>query len=168
MTDRQHLSDRMPAVAAGQGRWSRGEEEHLSRCADCAAEWQLVREAAALGTSVEAKLVPERVAQGVAEALRARSTDVPGWQRVRRLIPLAAAAAVLLAVWGGRHLIGGRAAAEDLTVLLPEIQYLDPAGLDAVLDLLPAPPVWSPIGDWEGMDDLGEEALEHILRNLEG
>ena len=52
MTMCEAVSDRMPAVAAGQGDWTAEERAHLASCSDCGAEWTLVSMASNLGRDV--------------------------------------------------------------------------------------------------------------------
>ncbi|HEY0351736.1 MAG TPA: hypothetical protein VGC48_06410, partial [Gemmatimonadales bacterium] len=99
MTPCTSLSDRMPEVALGRSRWSEEEARHLAGCADCRAEWAVVRAGQALGASlpatdpaVTAARLRERLA---AERRRTRT-------RIVWTTGLAAAAALALAVWPSR------------------------------------------------------------------
>ncbi len=99
MINCDEVSDRMPVVVSGRAAWSSVEAAHLAECADCAAEWRLVR----AGYRLHAGLAPdsEIVVQQVLARLRAAATVVP----LRRLpwrnfgLGLAAAASIALAVW---------------------------------------------------------------------
>ena len=167
MADCRRLSDRMPLVAAGGDIWSPPEAAHLDECADCAAEWALVRTGESLGRDSDYAPDPDEVARAVlgrleaARAARARSRRDASWAA------LLAAAAIALTVWTGRP---GRAplapapAAVESAALVPELDSLDAVELRDVLDSFDAPlservmPVSPTLGD------LSDEELERVLR----
>lgn len=160
-----HLSDRMPDVAAGRIRWSVPEQQHLAECPDCAAEWRLVSTASALGSSVERSLDVEAIAG------RVRTELGPGpavRRRVRPevwLVPLLAAAALILVLWrgpGSEPVPVDQAAA---TPLLPELETLSVAQLESMLQLLPSEP---PADSLWSLEDLTEDEITAVLQNLEG
>lgn len=97
MSPCERLSDRMPAVAAGREAWSVDDRRHLEGCADCAAEWQLVRAARALGAS--RSLGSDTMADTV--LARVREAERMGRRRIVQvggLVGLAAAAALAVSV----------------------------------------------------------------------
>ena len=102
MTTCTQLSDRMPDVAHGTSRWTETEEHHLAACADCRAEWELVTAASRLGAALPlAGRCRPRIAGSCSSGWRA-SASAPGCGLgVWTVAGLAAAAAVMLAVWTG-------------------------------------------------------------------
>ena len=99
MTDCSELSGRMPEVASGRSEWSPIEATHLAGCADCAAEWRLVR----IGSTLHADLavdtgamVREVLARLRAEGQVVATPRLP-WRHFA--FGLAAAAGIALAVW---------------------------------------------------------------------
>lgn len=176
MTSCERLIDRMPAAARGASRWSPEEEAHLAECAGCRAEWDLVSAAARLGRDLEPALDAHHVSQRVLGRLR----DLRARDRERRrgwsLVGLAAAAAVLLAVWTGRPGrppgagSGPAAPAEvgEASIPLPELESLGAPELEAVLDHLDATVAASPTsGGPAGLGDLDAFELQQILDSLE-
>ena len=99
------LSDRMPDVALGRSAWTETEQRHLAGCADCRAEWELVTAASRLGATI-----PATDPALVSTLLLARLTREHEQTRVRIRLwsaaGLAAAAAVILALWTGGRLGG--------------------------------------------------------------
>lgn len=188
MTACERLSDRMPEVAAGAG-WSALEAAHLSDCADCAAEWDVVRRTAALGAGFTMRQEPPAIARAVldrvAEAKRAerRRSGI-----VRRAVGVAAAASVVLAAWVTLHrphaapagrganavpmASTGRPTASDsaatLTLDIAELDGLSTAELTDLLDRMDLPLSTGRTVDPSGAGDLTHDELERVLRSLEG
>ncbi len=160
-----HLSDRMPDVAAGTIRWSVSEQQHLVECRDCAAEWQLVSTASELGRTVERSLDVEAIAGRV----RAELNRGQAVQRRRRpalwLVPWLAAAALILVIWRGPGNEPAPVNQADETQLLPELETLSVAELESMLQLLPSEP---PADSLWSLEDLTEEEISLVLQNLEG
>ncbi len=162
------MTDRMPEVAAGASAWSPDERAHLQGCEHCTAEWRLVRIARHLRTPVVERFDAEAVSRGVLtrlrDARRRRWRMTGGW-----LVGLAAAAAVVLMVRTGQEPTVTRPEQETGFVLpQAELERLDEAQLEQVLDLL-----GGPLGEGAGdpgpsMDDLNDQQLERVLRSLEG
>ncbi|HET8622235.1 MAG TPA: hypothetical protein VFM14_01605 [Gemmatimonadales bacterium] len=165
----ERLSDRMPAVAGGEA-WTADEQAHLDACADCAAEWALVRSAKALGAGVAADLNAHHVTERVLGRLRADRSS----ERTRRwgyaFAGLAAAAAIVLAVSGAPT---GRASSTGVDVaanlILPELDSLRTPELEALLRTMDRQ------ADENGIDlapplpsDLEGEDLDGVLEALEG
>lgn len=174
MTTCEQLSDRMPAVARHEASWSAEEQAHLAACPDCQAEWELVSVATGLGADVAGDLDVHHVTERVLGRLRAdrqgRSRRM-GWA----VTGIAAAAAVMLAVWAGRPgqrlgPVSHRPVGVDVAQLpLPELDSLGTPELEAVLQSLDAP-----IGtsvetvDSTELDSLDTPELQQVLDGLEG
>jgi hypothetical protein len=167
----ERLSDRMPTVARGES-WAVEEAAHLESCADCAAEWALVRSAQALGTGLAGDLNAHHVTERVLGRLRAQRAASRTRLRGLALTGLAAAAALALTVWSSpANDSAGRAllAVADSDLTLPELDSLhtpeleallltmDRASDDATIDLVPAPP-----------NDPDDGELDGVLEALEG
>ncbi len=101
MTTCTRLSDRMPDVALGRERWSEAEARHLASCEDCRAEWTLVSAGSRMGDALR-PADPARVAAGALARIERERVRIRARTRVAAIGGLAAAAAVALAVWGGR------------------------------------------------------------------
>jgi hypothetical protein len=173
MTDCGWLSDRMPAVALGGAEWTPEEMRHLNGCPMCQDEWELIRVAARLGDSVGASFGSPAMVSSVLHRL-GREQEV---QRLRRrtwtFTGLAAAAAIIAAVWTGglekpTTRPAGSLVAAQLTLPLPELESLQVAELDSVLQAMDEPNVnGTPVED-PGLGDLNPEELESVLHSWEG
>ncbi len=95
------LSDRMPDVAHGRSDWSEAEAAHLAGCAECRAEWQLVTTASRLGDGLPSPAEPSVALTLVLHRLVRERDLTCRRMRLWSAAGLAAAAAVLLAVWTG-------------------------------------------------------------------
>jgi len=176
MTGCVRLSDRIPEVALGRSSWTAEEETHLRGCADCRAEWALVRAAAALGT--RAPIIPEPIAMAAAiqRRLARDRADRRQQRRAWSLAGLAAAAALAFAVWTGRPERSTGVTARDLPaatatqalVPLPELESLEPAELDSLLRMMEAPLVGSSTLDAPTLGELENSELEQVLASWEG
>ncbi len=134
MSECERLSAVMPDLLAGRAAWSAAQEAHLVACAECAAEWRLVR----LGATLYASLVPdtERLLGVVLSGIRPGAQIVP----LRRLpwrnfvLGLAAAASVALAVWvpNRAHETLVVALPSRIGPLLPKLSSLTDAQLDRI------------------------------------
>jgi hypothetical protein len=161
------LSDRMPAVAQGRDHWSDADQGHLSSCPDCAAEWRLVQATAALGLEVERSIDPAAVNARVLSGLREATSRRRLARRAIWLLPLAAAAALALMLWGGRGVTPAPPSAAGTAIsLLPELEPLTTAELQSIMELLPQG------ADSEdgprSFDDLTEDEVASVLKDLEG
>ena len=96
------LCERMAEVAHGQSGWTLEESAHLASCAECAAEWDLVAAGHRLGRDLEGRLDTAAIANRVVDRLAA-ARRVDRWRRTGLLVGLAAAAALVIAVWPARH-----------------------------------------------------------------
>ncbi len=176
MTECTLLSDRMPAILAGDD-WTEEERGHLARCADCGAEWALVNDARKLGSDLG--YAPDAVA--MAAALSAQLRDARGERRsVRRWIvgsALAAAASIMLAVATGTFRPGaatgtqsasGATSAAGLGVesgFVPsELDSLSVGELREVLDAFDEPLSGRSTVGAPGLGDLTDQELERVLR----
>ena len=191
MTDCERMSERMPEVALGRSPWSAEESEHLARCPECQAEWEVVRSAGGLGADlplaqsdeVTARLVLQRISRERGQARRRRAGLVVG---------MAAAAALLLVVFAGRRMpsapvvsVGSRAAPESLAqasqlrrpaaatpagrggVSLPELDELGDADLDLILRSIDDSAQTQPWFD-EGGPGASDDAPDRALSAWEG
>ena len=168
------LSDRIPAVALGRAEWTPEEVGHLNGCRECQQEWNVVRAASHLGEGVAA---PDPEALAVAVLRRLRRDRETGRQRRRAggLAGFAAAAAVAAAVWTGgndirteqlpqtRPIVAGR-----LAIPLPELESLQPAELDSVLQTVDEPNGGGSHSDEPDLRDLNADELERVLDSWEG
>jgi len=166
MTDCHHLSDRVPAVALGRDRWTTEDEAHLAECADCRAEWDLVRAAGRIGGGLPS--LADR--SDLAAAVLRRVADAPAPEPRRRALRwaggLAAAAAVTLAVWAGTT----RAPRPPTTTagVAAAVEPLSTAQVDSLLDAEEVPLAgWSML-ETPTLGDLNEDELERLLRTWEG
>jgi hypothetical protein len=171
MTPCQQLSDRMPDVALGLSRWSAAEEAHLTSCADCQAEWNLVRAAGRLAASTPPLVDPEVTSAEV----RRRLADERTGRRIRRwtLVGLGVAAALAVALWTGRPPPRRSIAAR------PTARAASPAPArqpDSVAKPPVSAPTPGPVARTEpprldlpvpGMDDLSDSDLGALLQAMD-
>ncbi len=173
MSDCGWLSDRMPAVALGRAEWTGEETRHLSGCRSCQKEWELVRLSSHLGQDIAAKLdAGSTTRAGVQRLARTRHED-----DLRRqswtFASLATAAAIAAVVWTGRPITrpvapsAGPVVAASLLIPLPELDNLDPAELNTVLQTIDEPLVGGPT-DTPGSGALDDDDLEGVLNIWEG
>lgn len=164
MTECTQLSDRMPLVAQGSSRWTPAEESHLKSCADCAAEWQVVRGVAGMGSALAVSIDTGRIVEGVVASLRAPAPR-PGRSRPARwMLPAALAAGLLLMLVRPRQAeIANREDAGMTLTLLPEAESLSDSELESLIRLIP---VADPAEVVE--DALTDEELTAMLQDLEG
>ena len=182
MTTCELLSDRMPAVAAGEDAWTVAEQVHLDGCADCRAEWGLVAAIQPPRHDAATRLDPEAMARVVLARVHAAEHADRRRAAVRRALAwggLAAAAVLLLTVLSGgadRRLpvhatfpapIAPASVAFHLP--LPELDDVAPETLQDVLDGLEAPLGESAtLDDDFSADDVTQQDMERVLRAWEG
>ena len=140
MSECTQLSERIPVVALGQSGWTSEEAAHLRACASCRQEWDLVRRANHLGQALLPALDSRKTAKAVLQRLEHSRT-----QHYRRrawsIAALGAAAALVAVIWSGKE-VGPRSAipvqpvAARLEIPLPELDSLQPAELDSVLQTM--------------------------------
>ena len=171
MSDCERLSDRMPDVAMQRAAWTADEAAHLASCADCRAEWHLVLAARRLEAGAPT-VDPTAIAAAVQRRL---ATDRTAGRRNRRLwaggAAAAAAAAIALAITRGPAAqpdVAPVAAVEtDLLVPLPELEGLETAQLDTLLQALDGPLAGASASDSASVDDADAE-LDQLLATWEG
>jgi hypothetical protein len=175
MSDCERLSDRMPAVALGQAGWTSDEVRHLEACGSCRREWELVQLASRLGGDVSLSLDPAAIAAGLLRRLDSEREDVRLRRRAWSFAGLAAAAAVIAAIWTGGLRDGpsriqpvGTAVAGRLSIPLPELESLEPAELDSVLQTMDEPTISGSASDDPALGDLNNDELERVLDSWEG
>ena len=164
------LSDRMPSVAAGQDRWTADESAHLSSCADCAAEWELVQRTSALGREDTRFIDTAQLATDVVARVRVQRR-LRGLRRSAAAVAgLAAAAALLFAVWTADTPETRAPEAPEAAFVLPlvELEALEADELEVVLDGLAAPLSEGTSLDTPTLGDLESTELERVLHAWEG
>lgn len=172
MTACEQVSERMVAVAHGDGAFTGEELAHLADCPACAGEWRLVQAAGRLGDRAARRVDPARVSAAVVGHLQAERRR-SRWLRGGALAGLAAAAALVLMVRTaepGPDPGGERpdAVTAGLYVPLAELESLDEGQLQAVLDGLEAPLTEGGTVSPPALGDLDDVQLERVLRSLEG
>jgi hypothetical protein len=171
VTECERLADRFVDVAHGRSEWGPGEESHVAGCAECGAAWRLTVAALELGARL-----PRRDVDGIAAAVRTRLVVeaqrapvvalAPRRRWVRWAAPIAAAAALVLAIGIGRR--GGTEAPAAGPVVIVELDDLNAAELELVAERYPEPvDVTMPVGA-VGMSDLTAAEMELILVAWEG
>lgn len=175
MTTCTQLSDRMPEVALGHGRWTADEERHLATCGDCRAEWALVAAASRLGATLP-PADPERTAARLTE--RIRHEQARSRARIRRFaLPagLAAAAVLAVAVWTGRAGRGSPAGGPIFPAPAPVASTPPraPAGDSQIQPASEPTPAQGPMPSealelpMPELDSLPAEALDSMLQALD-
>lgn len=171
MSGCERLSDRMPEVVHGRSRWTPDEAAHLAACADCRRELALVQASMTLGRRAPRLSDPEGMASAIERRLLGSRTRRMG---VQRIAGLAAAAGLLLAVWtrwpseSPDTTAGSARPAAQALVPLPELELLDPAELDSLLDRMESPVAGSSTLDAPSLGDLEDTELEQVLATWEG
>jgi len=198
MTDCSQLCDRMPLVALGRDRWTAEEEAHLQRCGDCQVEWKLLTQAAALGRDRPIAVDAGRVAAEAARRAREQRQADRLWRRSWAFTGLAAAAALMVVLWGSQKQTAPLVAVTPmreptaptpapgppgpspvataptaggsgkLELSLPELDQLQEGELDSLLDQADAPLTASSTRDGPSLGDPSDVELDHVLSTLEG
>ena len=175
MTECQWLSDRIPAVALGRAKWTVEELRHLEGCRSCQQEWNVVQAAGRLGDAMAASVDPSITARVVLQRLVDEREATRLRRRAWSFTGLAAAAAVAAAVWVGGMDSGvplapssGAVVAGGLSIPLPELNSLQAAELDSVLQLMDEASFGSIPVDEPGLGDLSSDELESVLASWEG
>ena len=175
MSDCEWFADRMPVVALGRAEWTPDEIRHLNECESCRREWELVQVASRLGEDAGLSLAPTAIAAAMIRRLDREWKD--GWRRRRSwgFAGLAAAAAVVAALWTGglgggppKAAPAGTEVAGRLSIPLPELETLEPAELHSVLQTMDEPIVGGSNGDEPALGDLNTDELERVLYFWEG
>jgi len=159
-------SERMPAVARGNAAWTLAEAEHLSRCADCRAEWALVMAGAAVAGN--ATLDVEALATKVLSRLRTEPV-APRRRPFRWVVGLAAAASVVLVLSRGSPpaSLPPGPAVPPLGVDLPGLDGLGTSELQTVLESVDAPWTETSTADAPSLNDLTDQELARVARGWE-
>jgi hypothetical protein len=154
----------MPGVALGRSEWTDEEARHLADCADCRAEWAVVRAAQRLGASLPVPVDPAVTAARALGRLAGERARTRNRARVWMVGALAAAAVLGLVVWTRG---GGSRATEPgaLPVTTPVAVEPGPAGPPTVAARpVPRAEVELPLPE---LDSLPAEALDSMLRVLD-
>jgi hypothetical protein len=164
----EQLSERMPAVAGG-AEWNPVEAAHLEVCAECSAEWTLVRAARGLGVGCGKALNAHHVSDRVLGRLRADHAATRARRRGLALAGLAAAASLALVVWTGGAERGVRGpaqavAAADLSVV--ELDSLRAPELEVLLRSMELADDNDPVHVIPSL--LEDGGLDRVLEALEG
>ena len=161
------LQERMPEVARGSAAWEAVDLAHVAACAECGAEWDLVRAAATVGVRVEREFDAATAAEVVTARLR-RERPIHRRPAVRTLVGLAAAAAILFLYLGPRAETPATPAPVAVGRLFPELDSLSTEELTRIADGLETPLSETPIGAPQDLDDLDSAQLTRVLHSLEG
>ena len=147
MTPCDRLSDRIPEVARGRAAWTAEEMAHLADCAECSAEWRLVSSVSRIASRAPVPRDPAALAAGVLSRLEADRRAEKSWWRP--LLGAAAAAAIAAGVWTAiRGDAAGTRTAPSVEIALPELEPLETAELDSLLELIDSiPAAWSALGE---------------------
>jgi hypothetical protein len=172
MTDCERLSDRMPVVAMQRAAWTAEEAAHLAGCADCRDEWELVQAVKRL--EAEAPAVD---ADAIAAAVQGRlATQRATGRRSRWIWAVGSAAAAAAAIAFGvtsrdeprREATPAVAIETEPLVPLPELDGLETAQLDTLLQAIDAAPAGSSSVESTTLGDEVDAELEQILATWEG
>lgn len=171
MTECRRLSDRIPDVVRGLARWTTEETEHLAACADCRLELELVAAVHRVGARLPAPPTPHITAAVVLARLAAHRSSRRRWWRYLGLGGVAAAGFAAL-LWSGAVLTGPGASRDSAVaaaeIALPELEPLDTAELDSLLEMMDSASLgWSAI-DEPTLGDLDADELEQVLGTWEG
>jgi hypothetical protein len=168
----ERLSDRMPEVALHGGDWSADEASHLAGCAECRAEWALALAARDLDARAPTITDPTSVATTVLRRLAADRAVAARARRAWSFAGLAAAAAIVVAVLAGRDPAPPgdvRVAAEAGTLVpLPELEGLETAELDTLLQSLDRPVAGGSTLDASTLGEYEDGELEQVFATWEG
>jgi hypothetical protein len=173
MSDCGWLADRMPAVALGRAEWTSDETQHLTGCRACQEEWELLRLSGRLGQDAGAKLDAGAATGLMLQRLARTRQEDRSRSESWTFAALASAAAIAVAVWSGKPVTGpaatsaGSLVAASLQIPLPELDNLEPAELNTVLQTFDEPLVGAPT-DVPGSGDLDDDDLEGVLNIWEG
>ena len=172
MTDCERLSDRMPEVVMARAAWSAEEAAHLAACDECRVEWELLLAARRL----EAR-APAVDAAAIAAAVQRRLSAERTAGRIRRrwvggAAAVAAAAAILIAVSAGPESepqAAPQVVADAGPLLpLPELEGLETAQLDTLLQVLDAPVAGTSTLESSTLGEDVDAELERIFATWEG
>jgi hypothetical protein len=172
MSDCGWLTNRMPEVALGRSSWTSEETDHLRGCPVCRSEWHLVRISSRLGSEVGAGLDPASISRNVFLRLSQSVEDARLRRKAWGFAAVATAAAAVVMLWAGPNdpspaPPAGSPPVASLQIQLPELDNLQPAELNAVLQALDEPNAGDSLeGSVSG--DLGDADIESGLDTWEG
>ena len=172
MRDCGSVSERMPAVALGRSSWTAEEARHLRDCPICQSEWSLVRISSKLGKDVGAGLDVAATRRNVFLRLSQSVEDARLRRKAWSFAAVSAAAAAAVMLWTGQPAPSPArspepAAVASLQLQLPELDNLQPAELNAILQALDEPDVVDSLGA-SVSGDLDETDIESGLDTWEG
>jgi hypothetical protein len=167
MTPCERLSERMPDVARGRSTWNPEEAAHLAACAECQAEWRLVTTVGRIASRAPVLRDSEGLASGVLRQVEADRRARRSWRGP--LLGAAAAAALVAGFWTALRDDALRTQmAPAVEIALPELEPLETAELDSLLDVMDSTPAaWSALGE-PTLGDLDADELEQVLGTWEG
>jgi hypothetical protein len=160
MSKCQRLSDKMPGVALGRVEWSPDEIQHLDTCRSCQEEWDLVGRSSRMGRDAGLRLEATYTSDALLQRLK-RARLERHRSRAWSFAGLAAAATIAAVVWTERPVSrpthSAPAIVAGLQISLPELDGLQPAELDSVLQTMDEPaPADSTLNELEGFLDSWE------------
>ena len=172
MNDSTHLSDRMPDVAHRRSSWTAEEKAHLASCSDCRVEWELVIAAGGLGDATPAITSPDAMTAVLRRRLAADRASQTGTRRAWSIGAVAAAAAILIGVLLRPAAPTGVApqvvAGADALVPLPELEGLETAELDTLLQSIDRPVAGSSALDASTLGEPEDGELDRVFATWEG
>jgi hypothetical protein len=162
----------MPDVAHHRTEWTPEEAAHLAGCAECLAEWQLVLAARGLDegapTVSDPSALPAALRRRLAEDRIARARARRAWS----FAGAAVAAAAILAVVTGRDPgpaeTAPAVAEAGALVPLPELEGLEAAQLDTLLQSLDRPVAGTSTLDASTLGEYEDGELEQVFASWEG
>jgi hypothetical protein len=165
----------MPVIALGRAEWTPDEIRHLNECGPCQREWELIQLVGQLGVEAGLALDPGAVTAGVLPRLDGEREAGRRRRQEWTFAGLAAAAALVAAIWTGGLESGSSkiqpvttAVAGRLSIPLPELETLEPVELDSVLQTMDESIVSGSTGDEPALGDLNNDELERVLNSWEG
>ncbi len=173
MTTCTRLSDEMPAITLGRRDWTAEEARHLADCADCRAEWELLRASARLGAGEAWNVDAPAMARRALAQVTARRHEPRHYGRWLVSGIAAAAALVLLARVAPKSdsVRGSPPSTSSTAAVALDIPALDDLSADelrAVLAAVSGPSFDADAGlDLPELESLDSTELEQVLTDLE-
>ena len=162
------LSDRMPDVAHGRSRWTAAEEHHLAACGSCRAEWELATTAVRLGATLPPPGDPVVLTSMLIERLGRERELLQRRLRIWTVAGLAAAAAIIIAIWTSAETGALRAGASRAAPRVATAPATSPSPPAHVPTVAPEPGASAraelPLPE---IEDLPPEALDSMLHLLD-
>jgi hypothetical protein len=162
----------MPSVALRQAQWTTDEARHLMECRSCNQEWELVQAGIRLADTGPVVRGSDALTQMLLQRLAQK--DTANVRRGWTAASLATAAALAAAVW-----LGSRgsprvepqepgAVVAGLQMPLPELESLQPAELESVLQAMDDSVTADDTSDETELLDLDTDELQQVLDTWEG